>query len=413
MKALLSDWGLFPELALRLAREIGDVGYFSPWASAFPNPRDQLVGAGLEEFGVQRIDFPFELFGSVDDPETWIFPDLFFTDWQSMLRGMGRRVWGSGWGELMELDRWRLHTLLEKEGWPIAETEQIEGVDRLLSRLQADPGEMFVKLTPYSRGATETYQHRGWPSSRTWYDNLRHELGPMGDTTSFMIQKAIPGKHVVEPGADLIIRNGRILFPACIGYERKGSALVSRVIDELPTLLAGPIETVIGSLGAEYSNFFSAELRVNEHGEAFFIDATTRAPRPGDAANYELWSNLGAIMTGSDESPIPAAKYCVQLMLDSSDAEKRPLHIQFPEEERAHIKLYQFYRDREGAYWSLPRGITNIASVCAVGDDLMTIQQECLDLAKEVKFDSVSYEQDAFKHIMDDIEQGIKNGVEF
>ena len=417
MRALVLDHGLFIELALRLAHELDDtVGYFSPWASAFPNPQDQLLGTGLEDFGVKRVDFPWELFETSEEPDIYIFPDLLFTDQQTLLRKLGRQVWGSGWGELLEMNRWKLQGLLEDAGWPAPETERLTGVDALLKRLKNESESLFVKLAPYYRGLMETYEHRGWPDSRTWYDKVRSDLGMRGDTMDFMLQRSIPGEKVVEPGFDLIIKDGRILYPTLIGYEKKGSALISKVIEELPDVVAGPIETVVEALskeGSPYSNFFSAELRVNEDGEAYFIDATARAPRPGDGADMELWTNLGEIVTSDSTEPLAAGQYAVQLMLDSPQAEKRPLHIRFPEEKRDNIKLYQFYRDPQGQYWTLPRGISNVVSVTVVGDDLDKIQKECLEIAKEVKFDGSEYEEHAFDKILEDIETGRDNGVDW
>jgi len=416
---IVLDWGMFGELALRLARELGECMYFSPWASSFPKPDQQLICTGLEDFGVTRVDFPLELLKEDDSsPTHWIFPDLYFTDLQALLRRLPPEfgdygVWGSGWGELLELDRWKLHQVLQEAGCPVPKVERLIGVTRLEQRLRNEPETLFVKLAPYYRGLTETYQHRGWPASRTWFEETRAKLGPRGDTMPWMLQPPIPGERVVEPGMDLIIVDGEIQFPTLLGWERKAQGMISQVVDDLPDVLAKPIWTVVKALSGEagpYTNFFSAELRVNEHGEAYFIDATCRMPRPGDGAHLELCDNLGAVIT-DDEPPVYRAKYACQLMLESPEAEKRSLHISFPEEYRDNIKLYWFFRDPDGEYWTLPNGITNVVSVVATGDDLEDVKRQALEIAESVKGDRLTYESNVFDLIEQDIEKGEANGI--
>ena len=411
---IILDWGMFGELALRIARELGECFYFSPWASSFPKPDQQLICAGLEDYGVTRVDFPLGLLDHGHDPGCWIFPDLYFTDLQSLLRKLGCEVWGSGWGELLELDRWKLHLVLEEAGWPVPEAERLVGITHLEQRLRAEPEQLFVKLAPYYRGLTETYEHRGWPASRTWLEETRAKLGPRGDTMPFMLQRAVPGSDVVEPGMDLIILNGRIQYPTLIGWERKGVGLISKVVDAIPEALAGAVETVVSALSREmaapYTNFFSAELRVNEDREAYFIDATCRMPRPGDGAHMELCDNLGEVMTEAAE-PIYGARYACQIMLESAQAEKRPLHIAFPAEYRDNIKLYWFYRDEQEEYWTLPNAITNVVSVVAVGDDLEEVKKQALEIAESVKADGLNYESNVFDLIEEEIEKGEAKGI--
>jgi hypothetical protein len=402
------------ELALRLARELGECQFFSPWAQAFPKPDRQLIGSGLEEFGVTRVDFPLELVGVRGEPDIYIFPDLYFADMQTMLRRLDLQVWGSGWGELLELDRPKLYDLLERNGFLVPPVETVTGVQALEQRLRR-VDERFVKLPGYYRGIAETYDHRGWPASRTWFEKLRADLGSRGETMSFMLQEPVPGDHVVEPGVDLIVINGEIQYPLLVGWERKEVGLIAQVVEDIPALLRPSVETVVEALSAEgapYNNFFSAELRVNEHREVYFLDATCRMPMPADAVHYELCENLGAVMTRG-ESPEYGARYACQLILTSPFADKRPLHVAFPEELRDNVKLYWFYRDPKGDYWTLPNEVHNVASVVATGNVLEEVKRRTLELAKEVKFDGATYEGDCFERIEEDIERGTKNGVPF
>ena len=244
MKALLLDQGLFPELALRLARELDDtIGYFSPWASAFPNPRDQLIGKGLEDFGVERVDFPFELLDTENESEWWLFPDLFYSDLQSYLRRQGKNVWGGGWGELLELDRWKLYELLREQGYDVAPIKTVTGVDALERELGEK--EAFIKIAQYYRGLRETYKWRGRKASGNWLSSLRSDVMPA--ELRYMIQQPT-SDEAVEPGIDSLIKHGVLLFPLLLGWEKKDSAILSMVIDKLPDW-AAPMQTVIDKLG--------------------------------------------------------------------------------------------------------------------------------------------------------------------
>src|SRR5260370_19842151 len=158
LKAIVCDYGLTIELARLLARDLdGEVGYFSPWVSSFAEPKATMLGTGLEDEGVKRVDFPWSLLDSPDEPDIWIFPDLYFTDWQQHLRAMGKNVWGSGPGELLELDRWKLHKLLKDNGLPVADVITVEGIDNLHAGLSSEPHDRkFGKLSQFYRVEPET-----------------------------------------------------------------------------------------------------------------------------------------------------------------------------------------------------------------------------------------------------------------
>ena len=419
--AIVIDWGLFPELALTLARGLDHVFYHSPWASVFPNPQAQLIGSGLDDFGVERVDFPFELLDTPEEPDAWIFPDLYFTDIQQLLRRMGRNVWGAGWGELLEMDRWKLNDTLKRGGHSVPQTQTIDGIPALRTHLE-DPKSAgrFMKIAQFYRGLTETKEHRGWPASRSWYESITHDLGQAGDTFRFMSQEAIQGE-AVEPGIDLLIVNGVPLRPMMMGYERKDSGIISKLIEEIPDWVAEPAQSVIDALseeGSPYTNFFSFEARKTGD-DVFITDATCRIPRPVDAIHMEMWDNLPQIMVagakGESVVPKPKGKYAAQIVLSSHWLQDHPLHVTIPDECRDNVKLWHFYRDADGEYWCLPDRLHDPAfgSVVAVGNSVEEVKAKCLEYADAVEADEKRYEEDVFEKIDKEIEQGRTLGVEF
>lgn len=411
MKALVVDHSIFPTLALRLAEELGgDVGYFSPPFSAFPNPRDMLIGAGLEDYGVRRVDFLWEQIQK-DTPEILVFPDLFFSDLQEYLRAQGYAVWGSGWGELLELDRWKLYKALKDAGEPVPDMLTATGVDDLAFKLRED--RQFVKIAQYYRGLQETYEWRGHKASGSWLAGLRKEAIPTN--LRYMIQPPIEGE-AVEPGIDMILVNGLPLSPMLLGYEKKDSALLSVVINEIPEW-AAPVFPVLYELNQyHYTNFASAEIRRTKD-ESFLTDMTCRLPRPGDGVHMKLWENLGSIIENGahDEliRPTPVAKYAGQLILNSQALADNPLHVSIPPEYEDNVILWRFTRDQDGDLWVLPNLLhdTQVGSVVVTGDSTDEIKEQCLEIAEAIKADQLTFQRDAFDEIEKEIEKGERNGV--
>lgn len=413
MKALLCDHGIFPALALRLANELGDeIGYYSPPFSAFPNPHDTLIGAGLEDYGVKRVDFLWEQIQQ-DTPETFVFPDLFFSDLQEYLRNESYAVWGSGWGELLELDRWKLYQVLKDAGEPIPELITASGIDDLAFKLRDD--KRFIKIAQYYRGLRETYEWRGHKASGSWLAGLRKDVMPA--ELRYMIQPPIEGE-AVEPGIDMILVHGQPLSPMLLGYEHKDQAILSAVINEIPDW-ATPIYPVLEALdGYNCTNFASAEIRRTKD-ESFLMDWTARLPRPGDGGHMKMWTNLGEIIiNGAHEktsAPIPIAKYVGQLILNSQHLADNPLHIEIPPEFEDNVILWRFTRDKDGDWWVLPNILhdTQVGSVVVIGDNIDQIKEECLEIAGAIKADQLTFQRDAFDQIEQEIEKGERNGVTF
>ena len=116
------DNGLFVEVACTLAEHFGAVFYYSPWQNAFPKSNSLLIGKGLP--GVTRID---DLWGILNDVDLWVFPDVYHAGLQVQLEAMGKRVWGSRYGEELELDRLHSKRHLEDRGLAIGEYEVVKG----------------------------------------------------------------------------------------------------------------------------------------------------------------------------------------------------------------------------------------------------------------------------------------------
>src|ERR1035437_6230905 len=98
--ATVYDYGLFVELAIKLAPSFKKLNYFVPWKSSFPKSDLAIIGDGIE--GVTRVENFFDI---KEETDIFIFPDVYDGDLQLDLESQGYLVWGCRKGEEMELDR--------------------------------------------------------------------------------------------------------------------------------------------------------------------------------------------------------------------------------------------------------------------------------------------------------------------
>ena len=160
------DNGLFVSFARTLSKGFGRTLYHKPFQSAFVRTNDLAPGTGFPELEVCAQ--PLALLGSTpedDEIDLWVFLDLYQSGLQEFLRMTGRRVWGAGQGEEMELQRWSFKQHLKKLGLPVQPIEHIFGMDKLREYLKKNE-DKYVK-TSFTRGDFETFHHDSYELTRT------------------------------------------------------------------------------------------------------------------------------------------------------------------------------------------------------------------------------------------------------
>jgi hypothetical protein len=130
--ALVYDYGLFTELAVSLLKTgFGKVLYFVPWQDDFPSSAKQKIGMDFD--GIERIqDFD----NRIDDADIIITFDTYCGDKVDKWRKEGRRVWGAGRAEAMELERWKMRRMQEAVGLPVQMTTRLKSLDDLVTYFQ-------------------------------------------------------------------------------------------------------------------------------------------------------------------------------------------------------------------------------------------------------------------------------------
>src|ERR1700733_9605430 len=94
------DSGIFHAFARSVAPSFGKNYYWTPWTNAFPSQRQTRLGEAFPE--LTRMNDPQQ---HEDEIDLFVFMDLFQSDWQIRLRKQGKRVWGAGEGEGLEIQR--------------------------------------------------------------------------------------------------------------------------------------------------------------------------------------------------------------------------------------------------------------------------------------------------------------------
>jgi len=370
---------MWVSMAERLAKDFGKVFYYSPWESAFPQLKYNLIGEGLDN--VERVD-DFDSY--INDADIIVFPDVLLSGKQSYLADSGKKVWGSRGGDLMELDRIWMMNYLEKLGLPVIPYEVITGMDNLRKYLKSHK-DIWIKVSTY-RGSFETFKSVNYKYIELQLDEIERELGVWKNEQEFICEKDTP--DCVEIGYDGWCVDGKYPTKVPLGLEIKDLGYVCKMksYNELPPQLLEFNEKISPYMKKwGYKNHFSTECRIDKKGIGYTTDITSRSPSPPGELMQEMFTNYSDIIWegahGNCIDPIPKAKYGVEVIIKCNWAEKNTLPIQFPEKFKDNIKL-KSYMKLDGTYYVIPHeiGLAEIGAVVATGNTL----EEACDKVEEV-----------------------------
>lgn len=461
--ALVFDFGLFTELAVALKRTgFGRVLYFVPWQDDFPSSMKQKIGLDFD--GLERIQNFDEW---VDKADIIVSFDTYCGDKVNQWRKIGKRVWGAGSAETMELERWKMRRMQEAIGLPTQMSTRIKSLDDLVTYFQGVKNEIkdwfgkedkdiakkrlnyiLGKYNNFSkdflcggnlrdvvsdlyngarnkyvkanmRGDIESFFAPDYESSLSKFNSLAEKFGHRADSkeVEFIIEEMKTG---VEPGFDGIQIDGNYLSPTIYGYERKGSGYIGRICkyEELPN----PIRFLNEKLSIIFKKFrptrcfFSNEFIVGADKKPYLIDPTVRNPAPVGSAIYsELIENLADIVwygaNGESVAPIMKYKYCAGVSFDSQWGEEHELEVEFPPELRRWVKMRKCYC-KNGKYYAVP-GFSSICSVIALGNSIDEVVNLVRSRAEKVKAYELQTETGGLDKVKEEIEKGKKFGINF
>lgn len=387
--ALVVDNGLFFEFALQLAHSFKRVYYFCEFRSAFPGIEKAAVGneyAGGHELHsfdglpLYRITNLFEVLGQIDIA---IFPDVNSGDLAEHIRSLGIPVFGSGKGEMLELQRVKTKSLLKEHKLPVQDYEVVTGTQALRKAL-ADESSLYVKISRY-RGVFETYHHTAAASSELWINDIEQRLGALSNVVDFVIEQPLEAK--VEIGTDSYTVDGQYPSTTVTGVEIKDLGYCGYVFrnEDMPRgarVVDDGLSPIFKELG--YRGFYSTEIRETENGEPHMVDFTARMPLPPGFLYGLMYSNLADIVWGAANGilvePVVARRYGMMVMLYSLWYKDHMLHVKFPPEYRENIQLLLPVKI-DGEYYCISQyDMEEFGAVSVAGDSI----EECIQQAETI-----------------------------
>lgn len=368
--------GIFQSLAHRLARDFGKVYYYRHTERVHPVTSDIEPGKGYDD--IEAIEHWSDVLEEVD---LWVCPDIHDGHLQEHLVSIGERVFGSRRAEDLEIWRAKFREIMDEIGLPVPPHEVVTGLDALRERLM-EVNDKFIKTSANVRGTSETWHHLSYNLSQAHLDKLASQFGAFRETQEWLIDDPI--LNVPEIGYDGLCVDGKFPRHGIVGVEAKDKAyygqfmpwdMMPRVIRDVNTKLA----PVLGQYG--YRGFFSTEIRGK-----YLLEPTCRQPSPAGECEQEIYSNISEMIWSAAEGeivePIPAARFCAQVILSSHEMdEATPLPIDIPLDRRQWVKLYNSSKGEDGQEWvsPTPTRMSEIGSIVGIGN---TPEQAIRELEK-------------------------------
>lgn len=410
---MVVDSGLFCSFAECLTRFFGRVLYHSHWVSQFPKPNLALINTGIE--GVERVDYFWNAVLD-EDIDLFVFLDVHTGDWQRMLRSMGKRVWGPGMGEEIELFRADAKRMQAKVGLPVGPWKLITGIKALREYLK-DKEDKYIKVSKF-RGRGESWHWVNMMLSEPKLDEIEGEEGPFADDAEWIVEDSIP--TFAEVGYDGYTINGK--FPqknALCGIECKDLGYIGGVMpySDLPEGVREVNSKLSQVFSAyDYRSFYSSEIRIGEDKKPHLIDSTCRCPSPVSEIYQELFKNLGEILwegaAGNCVDFEPTAKYAFELLLYSEWARDHWEAIHIPPEAKQWTKLFNQCQRRK-TRWIIPSEskLIQVGAVIGLGNTIEEAIKTALKHADMVKGTELEVKKDTIPKLLRTLQESKKNGM--
>lgn len=403
------DHGLFLELAIRISKDFDKVYYFSPWVGPFPRNNGVLIGEGLQDEGIIRIN---DFWDYVDEVDLFIFPDCYDSDIQLQLESMGKRVWGSRRGDQLELLRMEAKEHLKSLGLAVQPVREITGLDKLRTYLKSHENK-YVKISTY-RGCFETFHAPNYKLTEPILDELENSLGASQYVTTFVVEDAIEGEDVVETGWDGYTVDGQFAQKSLFGYEAKDLGYLACVkdIEDMSPLITEYNEKISETLrNFRYRNFMSTEIRVGKDKIPYMTDACQRLGSPPNELYQEMLTNISEIIWEGAGGVLIEPEFCceygIEVMIHSDWSDKHWQSIYIEPEVRKWVKLRNLTKIND-TYYIVPQepGLPEIGAVVAIGNSV----EECIKKVKSYAEKVTGYRVDIKVGAIDDMMKIIKKG---
>jgi hypothetical protein len=405
------DNGNCCEIAVRLAPFFKRMLYFSGTYHDFPEIKTHMLGYGLE-----GIEIAEDFWRAVDKADLIIYPDVYGGGDQRQLVKMGKAVWGSRYGEDLEIYRDGLRVAMKKAKLPVAPYAVVKGV-KALRQYCAGVKKKWIKPIKW-RGVEESFQMKDdLASIDEVLKRIEFEQGPLAEIIEFIVEDDLPDK--VELAIEAWNIDGQ--WPKIVlgGTEVKNQAYVSvwRPLADFPE----PLTRFNAAMAPEfkrlnYRGFACTEVRIGRDKVPYLVDFTARAPMPPTPIIMSNVKNIAEVFNeganGRCVDPIPVKKFAAEVACASTWAPRFWLDVTFPKEFRDRIYL-SYAVKMNGRYSISPReeGGTEIISVVGLGDTARGAVEDAKRIAKEVRGHRLHPCDDALDEAMGNIEEARAMGL--
>lgn len=383
--ALIYDHGTFVSVAERLAKDFGEVKYYSPWKSSFPSKQLTMIGYGLP--GVTRVN---DFFDHLPSADIVVFPDVSDGDLQLQIEDKYNiPIWGSRKGEEMELSRVGMKEYMKGLDLPVNRYEVVTGINSLRKYLKEN-NNVWVKVDIF-RGDFETFFAKNYRYIESKLDEVEHKLGAVGEITVFLCEDDLPPDDYVELAYDGYTIDGKFPSKIVAGIEIKDLGYIGAFVDyeKLPKSVKDfntKLTPALKEYG--YKNFFHPEIRINSKKVGYMIDLASRFGSPPNEV-YQMYDNFSEIIwegaNGNCIDPISPGKYYMEIIVHSSHAQRNWQNVQFVEKYKDNLK-WRNVTVIKGEYQIIPQYIElpEIGAVVAVGKTMQEAKDKIHEICDEI-----------------------------
>ena len=389
MKFLCFDTGIGMENARRLVEDGNDVYYAPSWQEPYSKFERAAPGMGFGFKMVLNLDYPYpNLEKTVDQI---VITDLCLGRAEGN-RALGRKVFGGGPIERLELDRVFNGKLMDDLGVSRPKSIAIKGTDKLKEYLKTKD-KCVVKLNIF-RGDRETWTHHKYIDSLTKIRDLEAKVNEFAREFIFVCEDFSEGN---ELGVDLWYRkDGSFCRPYFVTLENhKNGATVGRWTEKS---IWDPYLAKFGRVAEKYKYTGPFSLEGFVQGKKILItDITARPCYPGSMIFIELMKDWGKFiyddfkkleLKANDEYSC-----CANLFTDYKD---QWLTVNIPKGAKIQYRLRRATKDKVGNIFSVPGSdliVTVVASDHTPEGALKTAQ----GYLEKIEVDGGSHDSDIAK----------------
>lgn len=413
MKFGVYDQGIFPEVSNALSQKgKHEVTYFTNWQKSQPQHSDYAPGENFDYLKKEKYFFPF-----VEKMDCLVNFDCFDQDMFEFLKKVypNKSIFGSGKGEILEADRWKLKKLLQSLGLPMHKAYHIIGISRLRKFLKDSP-DKFVKTNIF-RQDCESFYAKNYKFVEQRLNALEVKFGSLSDTIEFIAEEPI--KTDVEIGFDGFFNGNDYIDKCFIAYEYHKQFYLGMQVDynKIPKCLKETMDRLKPTLQKmDYRGALSTEEKIKSQKEHYFLDICSRLQSPASAGYGEWIKNWPEVVykIGKKEkvSINCPYKYVGALFLETDQAKDECVYIDVKPENRDKIKLISACKHGDD-YYAI-KGCKTVAVVVAQGNDWKKVIEDLKKNCDLVDADGLNKDvSDQLKKIEEVIKNGEALGINF